>query len=180
MYYYFVVHNRSGGASSNTTYLALPVYQLHQQSSHPLECPVGPAPPVCGCGRNNAMLHCLSHTPSVQNSSLDYPIFTVHIRPGFAVSVHNSPSFNQQPPTISLQQYKISVASILTQKQCYHFLRVSGCGRFLCLVDALPCVGNDPTMSCLGLIFSFFRRAEVVNGESYNVVKRIGEGGMCM
>lgn len=32
-------------------------------------------------------------------------------------------------------------------------------------------------MSCLNLFFSYFRRGETINGDSYNVVKRIGEGG---
>ena len=32
-------------------------------------------------------------------------------------------------------------------------------------------------MSCFAALFPFMRRTENINGVSYNVVKRIGEGG---
>lgn len=35
-------------------------------------------------------------------------------------------------------------------------------------------------MSCLSGILSLFRKSETVNGESYDVIKRVGEGGKCI
>ncbi len=32
-------------------------------------------------------------------------------------------------------------------------------------------------MSCFGVFFSFLKKSDTVNGATYNVVKRIGEGG---
>lgn len=45
------------------------------------------------------------------------------------------------------------------------------------LIDALPYGSVSSAMSCLSVFYSFFRKSEAINGESYTVIKRIGEGG---